>query len=107
VVLAILGSEAEFRKADTHPREANLDEDLSLQWSMDAEIVSFYAFSGKYAEATQALREVNKKFPQVGDYGFLNLPVYNRIKDEYPAFKEAIDQLKLPPRIMDTKLIKM
>ena len=68
---------------------------------MESDIISFLILSGNYAEATQALKAINKEFPQVGDYGWLNLPIYDRIKSEYPAFREALSHLKTPPRIVN------
>jgi len=83
------------------------DEDLYEQWDDDAEKVTYEVLAGNYAKADQRLKEVNQKYPQVGAYGWLNLPIYDRIKQEYPAFQTTINELKLPPKIMDTKLIKM
>lgn len=98
-VLAILGKEQEFRQLLEQPGR-NLEEDLSLQWSVDSDILSYLILSGNYAEATSALKEINREFPQVGDYGWLNLPIYDRIKSEYSPFKEALKGLKLPPHFI-------
>lgn len=105
-VLAILGKELEFRKTFVLIGR-NLEEDRSLQWNINAEILSFLALSGKYEDAVQALREINTDFPQVGDYAWLNLPIYDRIKKEYPEFASAIQKIKMPPRLANSKLIKM
>ena len=99
-VLAILGEEEEFKNLLEQPGR-NREEDLYQQWSVESDILSFLILSGNYAEATQALKAINKEFPQVGDYGWLNLPIYDRIKSEYPAFREALSHLKTPPRIVN------
>jgi TolB-like protein len=100
-VLAIMGNETEFRKNFEQPGW-NLEEDLSLQWNMEAEKLSFQALSGKYEEAAKALKEINRNFPQVGDYGWLNLPIFDRIKKEYPPFVTALEDLAMPPRLADS-----
>ncbi|MBL7851991.1 MAG: hypothetical protein JNN04_13905 [Cyclobacteriaceae bacterium] len=99
-VLAILGREQEFRSLLEQPGR-NLEEDLYLQWSVESDILSFLILSGNYAEATLALKAISKEFPQVGDYGWLNLPIYDRIKSEHPAFNEVLAQMKKPPRIVN------
>lgn len=98
-VLAIIGMEEEFKKLLEQPGR-NLEEDLSLQWQIEADILSYLILSGNYEEATLALKEINKEFPQMGDYGWLNLPIYDRIKSEYPAFGLALKGLKLPPHFI-------
>jgi TolB-like protein/tetratricopeptide (TPR) repeat protein len=60
-----------------------------------------------YKRATQLLKELNKAYPEFGDYLFLNEPFYDRIKEEYPPFNEAIKNLKLPPNISDIATEKM
>jgi TolB-like protein len=106
-VLAILGKEEEFRATFFLPLGRSMEEDLTLQWSLESEMLNFQILSGNYPDAVQRLKQINEHFPQVGDYGWLNLPIYDRIKKEHPAFAEAVSQLKLPPRIMDSKIIKM
>jgi TolB-like protein len=97
-VLAILGKQEEFIKNYERPGW-NLEEDLSSQWNIKTENLTFLILSGKYEEATRTLTQINEQFPQVGDYGWLNLPIYNRIKQEYPPFSKALQELKLPPRL--------
>ncbi len=106
IVLAILGKEVDFN-AQFDGQERNVAEDLTEQWGLEREWLNYHIFSGDYPEAIKRLKQVNEHFPQVGDYGWLNLPIYDRIKKDYPAFAEAVSQLKLPPRIMDSKIIKM
>lgn len=98
-VLGMLGREVEFRQLLEQPGR-NLEEDLSLQWSIDGDILTYLILSGNYAEATAALKAINQEYPQVGDYSWLNLPIYDRIKTEYPEFNEALAQLKMPPRVV-------
>jgi TolB-like protein len=102
-VLGMLGRETEFRQLLRQPGR-NLEEDLSLRWSMDGDLLSYLILSGKYAEATAALKTINEEFPQVGDYGWLNLPIYDRIKSEYPEFNEALKALKLPQHFIKQQL---
>jgi TolB-like protein len=102
-VLAMLGQEEEFRRLLEQPGRS-LEEDLSLQCSVDGDILSYLILSGNYEEATLALKEINREFPQVGDYGWLNLPIYDRIKSEHPPFSEALKGLKLPPHFINRQL---
>lgn len=104
-VLAILGREEEFRA--TQQAHRNTLQDTGMQWRIESEELQYHLLSGNYPEAVQRLKQINAHFPQVGQYGWLNEPIYDRIKEEYPAFSEAVSQLKLPPRIMDSKIIKM
>ncbi len=106
IVLAILGREQDH-KTLLGIRKRNLDEDLTEQWYMESGLIEYSILSGNYPEAVERLKQINAHFPQVGNYGWLNLPIYDRIKKEHPAFVEAVSQLKLPPRIMDSKIIKM
>ena len=57
--------------------------------------------SKKYAEATEMLIELNRDFPEYGDYFFLTEFSFNRAKKEYPPFAEAVANLKLPPPLVE------
>ena len=102
-VLGIMGMEEDFKKLLEQPGR-NLEEDLSHQWQIETDILSYLILSGNYEEATLALKEINKEFPQMGDYGWLNLPLYDRIKSDYPPFSEALKGLKLPPHFIKQQL---
>lgn len=55
---------------------------------------------GDFQEATEKLVDLNKKYPQFGNYAALyNLPDYDKIKKEYPPFLEALNNLKLPMKL--------
>lgn len=105
-VMAMLKRRTEF---DTLLQQEgkNPDEDLSLRWGQNTDLLVYNMLSGDYEKATQLLKQINQEYPQVGDYIWLDLPLCDRIKQDYPAFSEALRQLRLPPRIMDTKLIKL
>ena len=102
-VMAMLGMEREFRQLLERPGK-NLEEDLFLQWGIEADILSYLILSGDYAEATLALKTINQEFPQVGDYGWLSLPIYDRIKSEYPPFNDALKAMKLPSHFIKQQL---
>ncbi len=106
-MFALLGNEKEFMELAIDHSGVSLSQDLSVQFADQTSLIRYYAFSGNYAKADEMLKQVNRNFPQVGDYVWLNMPTYDRIKEEYPPFLETINQLKLPPRIMDTQLIRM
>jgi TolB-like protein len=107
-ILAILGKEQEFKSAvEFRDLGRDIQEDIAGQWATASDMLRYYVFSGNYPEADKKLKQINKDFPQVGDFCWLNLPLYDRIKAVYPAFRETMDQLQLPPKIMDDKLIKM
>ncbi len=105
-VLAMLGQEKEYTAMFVQAG-INYEEDLSTRWNAETDQLVYQVLSGKYAEADDLLKEINRKYPQVGDYIWLNLPIFDRIKREYPAFQATIDHLVLPPRIMDARLIRM
>lgn len=62
---------------------------------------------GDYEEATELLMKLNREYPSFGRYGRLfNNPVMDKIKRESPAFVEALNSLKLPPKLDLEGLIK-
>lgn len=55
---------------------------------------------GEYEEATKLLIELNREYPSYGRYGPLYYdPLMDKIKREYPPFVEALNSLKLPPKL--------
>lgn len=105
-VMAMLKRRADF-DALLQQEGKNPEEDLSLRWGQETDRLVYHIFSGEHEKATQLLKQINREYPQVGDYIWLNLPLCDRIKEDYPAFSEALLQLRLPSRIMDRQLIKM
>lgn len=66
------------------------------------------AVLGEYDEATQRLKDLNREYPGYGRYGYLhNDPRMDKIKREYPKFVEALNGLKLPPRLDLNGLINL
>lgn len=105
-ILAILKKQKEFKEVVVFAGR-NPEEDSYERWNLETDDVAYAALSGNYEQADQRLKEINQKYPQIGDYGWLNLPIYDRIKKDYPAFQTTLNQLKLPPRVMDSKLVRM
>ncbi len=55
---------------------------------------------GEYEEAIELLIKLNREYPEYGQYGVLfNDPLFDKIKRESPAFVEALNSLKLPPKL--------
>lgn len=62
---------------------------------------------GEYEEATDLLTKLNREYPSYGRYGPLfNNPFMDKIKREYPPFVEALNNLKLPPKLDLEGMIK-
>ncbi len=85
------------------------DSDISLycvriiDWEID-----LLSTMGEYEEATDLLLKINRSYPNYGDYASLfNLPRFDKIKSEYPPFVEALNNLKLPPKLDLEGLIKL
>ncbi len=63
---------------------------------------------GEYEEATKLLKELNREYPSYGRYGDLHHdPRMDKIKREYPPFLEALNNLRLPPKLELERLIKL
>jgi TolB-like protein len=55
---------------------------------------------GDYEEATESLIKLNREYPEYGRYGGLfSHPLMDKIKRESPAFVQALNNLKLPPKL--------
>jgi len=106
-VQAILRMEREFLESTKQTVGRSLNEDIQMQFAIEFDWLNYLILSGNYGEADKKLRQINVDFPQVGSYAVLHSPIYDRIREEYPAFAETVSQLKLPPRIMDSKIVKM
>jgi TolB-like protein len=75
-------------------------QDISRICSGEIDRIIILAFGGKYDEATEALKELNKQYPEWGNYRLLYTDFrMDNIKKYYPPFNEALSGLKLPVRI--------
>jgi len=76
------------------------------RWSLNARNkyeIAIYALSGEYEKATEFILEINRDFPEDGDYGWLHKdPLFDHIKKEHPPFQEALNNLKLPRKLSET-----
>ncbi len=81
--------------------------DLTINAMIECVKIQLAVLVRDYKKATQLLKGLNKNFPDYGNYLFLNDPVLDRIKEEYPPFNEAIKNLKLPPKLSDAEIVKM
>jgi TolB-like protein len=91
------------KSQDIRKRRYTLDdtEDLLLQMNVYQDDIYNLVLGKKYTEATELLIELNREFPEYGDYFFLTYFYYDRAKKEYPPFAEAVANLKLPPPLVE------
>ena len=83
-----------------------IEDDLYSQWSkMRYELFALCMYD--YKAANEILQKMNKEFPQLGHYGWLNFSIFNRIREEHPPFQETINSLQLPPKLGQFDRIKM
>ena len=62
--------------------------------------IELLSLLGDYKEATDLLINLNRSYPNYGMYANLfNNPRFDKIKSEYPPFVEALNNLKLPPKL--------
>ncbi len=59
-------------------------------------IIAYQTF-GQYEQATKQLIKLNNDFPDYGFYTWLNMAFMDKIKNEYPPFQEAVNNLKRKP----------
>lgn len=70
--------------------------------------IRFLVLTHEYEKAIRHLLELNKEFPEYGDYYFLRSFVYDRAKKDLPPFAEAVANLKLPePLVKDNQLERL
>jgi hypothetical protein len=82
-------------------RFSNYDnEDLLLAADKSKRIIRLYVLAKQYQKGTELLIQMNKDYPELGDYAEFKHWEYDRAKKEYPPFKEALDNLKLPPPLL-------
>ena len=86
---------------------ASYSEDLLVFASRETLNIRFLVLTHEYEKATRHLLELNKEFPEYGNYYFLRSFVYDRSKAP-PPFAEAIANLKLPePLVKDDDLERL
>ena len=102
----IMGNEVDFLALFPWPKN-QLEQDLTYQWAMMTWELNHFVFSKRYDDATSKLKEMNSRFPDWGNYAWLNLPEFDRIKEEHPPFQDAINSLRLPPLVSETNPMKM
>ena len=105
-MLGILDNEEDLAPYLNLP-EKQIKQDLEVQVRIAVREIRYLVFKREYDEATTKLEQLNRNIPQYGDYNWLNLPMYDRIKEEYPLFQEAINNLKLPPKVSEIDPLKM
>ena len=60
----------------------------------------------EYSEATKVLIQLNRELPEYGGYDSFSLPYFDRIKNEYPPFQEALNSINRQPMIDVEEFIK-
>lgn len=102
----ILGEKIELRELLPFP-EKQIEQDLIFQLIIRFIELDHLVYLQEYRKATEKLEQINREFPLYGNYSPLNLPMYDRIKKEYPRFQEVINRLKIPPKVSETNRLKM
>ncbi len=82
-------------------------QDLAAICDKTRGFIRLLAFIGKYKQATDLLNNLNLDYPGYGSYSnFFKDFHFDRVKKEYPAFNDAVKNLKLPPKIDVSGVIK-
>jgi len=90
------------KSIEIYNKEVQLDsEDFWDLVSLKERRIRFLVLSKKFEEATEMLLEINREYPEYGDFYFLNNIIYDRAKKESPPFAEAVANLKLPPSLVE------
>jgi tetratricopeptide (TPR) repeat protein len=85
----------------------NWSSDLMRTCNFKMQEIVLLSILGEYEEATESLVALNREYPNLGGYArFFSDPALDRIKSEYPPFVEALNNLKLPPKLDLEGLIK-
>jgi tetratricopeptide (TPR) repeat protein len=102
---ALLGNkEVALRNRQKSVKEVK---DLMVTCGTKVQEIVLLSILGEYEEATELLVTMNRQYPSFGGYARLfNDPMLDRIKSESPAFVEALNNLKLPPKLDLDGLIK-
>lgn len=81
------------------------NEDLVATVWREKRLIRFHVHARQYKKAVELLINLNKNYPEYGDFAFFNDSRFDRAKKEYPPFQEALDNLKLPsPLITGIKM---
>ena len=81
------------------PRRKN-GQDLSRTCMGLVEEIDLLVHLEEYDEATRKLTSLNRNHPEWGMYLYFEVsPEYDKIKVEYPPFLEALQNLKMPPKL--------
>jgi len=68
--------------------------------SHEIERIILLAFAGQYEVATESLVQLNKRYPAWGNYRLLYTDFRtDKIRNEYPPFNNALQNLKLPAKL--------
>jgi class 3 adenylate cyclase/TolB-like protein len=104
---ALLGNkEVALRNLQESVKEVK-DSDLMRTCGSKVQKIELLSILGEYEEATELLVTMNRQYPTFGAYARLfSSPMLDRIKSEHPPFVEALNNLKLPPKLELEGLIK-
>jgi len=70
--------------------------------------IELLSILGDYKEATELLINLNRSYPNYGEYAeLMTSPLLDKIKSEYPPFVDALNNLKLPPKPDLEGLVKL
>lgn len=82
-------------------------DDLSVLCYHYINIIEINVLLGKYEEATNTLIKLNKEYPEYGEYNYFRTdPGFDNIKEEYPPFVFALENIKPPPPIAVEEIIQ-
>jgi len=82
--------------------------DLMMYSNGVREEIQLLSILGEYERATELLINLNRTVPGYGQYATLRTnPYFDKIKSEYPPFVEALNNLKIPPKLNLEGLIKL
>ena len=68
------------------------------------EKIKVEALAGQFDKATATLLSLNKQFPSFGYYlPLLSDPIFDKVKNEWPPFKKALENLTLPAPFINSE----
>jgi TolB-like protein len=90
------------------PYSGRKGQDMFVRLRERGDELVFLTMNGRYEEATAKLREINEEHPQIASYNWVrNSPTFDRIKQEHPAFNDAVNNLKIPIYSPVEEIIKL
>lgn len=99
-VHALLGNKEKALRSIHEGRKSLTASDKMVYCHLRRDEIFQLSVLGEYEEATKLLKELNREYPSYGRYGPLySEPLMDKIKREYPPFVEALNSLKLPPKL--------